>query len=352
MSDLFNSLRIGAITIPNRVVMAPMTRNRANADGVANELMARYYQQRASFGLIVSEGTQPESVGQGYPNTPGIHSDAQEAGWKEIASAVHNSGGHLFVQLMHAGRISHPEVMGEIPIAPSAIAAEGKIFTGTGMQPFPVPREMTSADLLSTKAAFVDAAVRAVRAGCDGVEIHGANGYLLHQFLSDNTNNRSDNYGGSPKNRARYVVEVTNAVCAAIGADRVGIRISPNGNFNDIHETEIKETYLELLDQISTLGLAYLHMCAQPGFDGLQWARKNWKGTLIANTGYADNDKIGSARELISSGGADAVSFARLAISNPDLPQRIKSGFPLAQPDSKTFYSGGEQGYIDYPSSS
>ena len=349
MTSLFDSLRIGAMTAPNRVVMAPMTRNRATSAGVPTELMAEYYAQRATFGLIISEGVQPAAIGQGYPHTPGVQSDEHTAGWKRVADAVHGAGGHIFLQLMHAGRISHVDVIGTQPIAPSAVTPAGEIFTGTGTKPFEEPRAMTADDLVSARDSFVDAAKRAIAAGCDGVELHAANGYLLNQFLADNSNQRTDAYGGSPENCARFVIETVQAVVVAVGGEKVGIRISPNGTFNDMAMTHIEETYGALLAGIDSLGLAYLHVGEEPGFAGIKFSRARWSGVLIGNTGYADSDKIGSAVSLVESGGADAVSFGRLALANPDLPRRIKNGEAMNKADSKTFYSGGALGYTDYP---
>jgi len=349
MTTLFDPLRIGAITAANRVVMAPMTRNRASSTGVPTDLMGEYYAQHASFGLIISEGTQPAAIGQGYPNTPGLHTDEQGAGWQKVAEAVHGAGGYIFVQLMHAGRISHIDVTGMQPIAPSAITPAGQVFTGSGNKPFDEPREMTVEDLVTARESYVDAARRAIAAGCDGIEIHAANGYLLNQFLADNSNQRTDEYGGSPENRARFVIETVQAVVAAVGGERVGIRISPNGTFNDMAEAQIEETHGALLAGIDSLGLAYLHVGEQPGFAGIAFARPLWSGVLIGNTGYGDSAKIASAQALVESGGADAVSFGRLALANPDLPARIKAGAAMNEPDSKTFYSGGAKGYTDYP---
>jgi N-ethylmaleimide reductase len=349
VTNLFDSVRLGAMTLPNRIVMAPMTRNRAEANGNPNEMMAKYYEQRASFGLIITEGTQPAAVGQGYPRTSGMHTDAHEAGWREIASRVHNLGGHLFIQLMHSGRVGHREITGLSPIGPSPIAPAGKVFTGQRVAPFEIPKAMDRADLAEAKASFVGAALRAIAAGCDGVEIHAANGYLLQQFLSENSNHRTDDYGGSPERRAAFVIETMEAIAKAIGAARIGIRISPGGASNDILESEIEATYGALLDGISPLGLAYLHVIKEPTFDGITFSRDSWNGSLIVNTGLEDQDKVGSAKRLVEDGIADLVSFARLALANPDLPRRIKESRPFNVPDRNTFYTNEEAGYIDYP---
>ena len=335
--------------LPNRIVMAPMTRNRAEVNGNPNEMMARYYEQRASFALIITEGTQPAAVGQGYPRTGGMHTDAHEDGWRKISSRVHNLGGHIFIQLMHSGRIGHREITGLSPIGPSAIAPAGKVFTGQRVAPFEIPKAMDRADLEESKAAYVGAALRAIAAGCDGVEIHSANGYLLHQFLSENSNHRTDDYGGSPERRVAFVVETMEAISKAIGAARIGIRISPGGALNDIAEGEIEDTYGALLDGISPLGLAYLHVIKQPSFDGITFSRDRWNGSLMVNTGVEDQDKVGSAKRLVEDGIADLVSFGRLALANPDLPRRIKESRSLNVPDRNTFYTNEEAGYIDYP---
>ena len=349
MRDLFDTVQVGDLTLPNRIVMAPMTRNRAEMNGNPNDLMARYYAQRSSFGLIITEGTQPAAVGQGYPRTAGMHTDAHEAGWRKIASRVHDSGGHIFVQLMHTGRIGHQELTGIPTIGPSAIAPAGKMFTGERMAPYETPKAMDDADIEEAKAAYVGAALRAIAAGCDGVEIHSANGYLPQQFLSDNSNHRIDEYGGSPEKRASFVIETMQAVSKAIGAARVGIRISPGATVNDILESEIEATYGALLDGISPLGLAYLHVIEQPKFDGISFSRDSWNGSLMVNTGVEDQDKVGSAKRLVEEGIADLVSFARLALANPDLPRRIKEFRPLNLPDRNTFYTNEEAGYTDYP---
>jgi N-ethylmaleimide reductase len=348
MTSLFDSVRIGAMTIPNRIVMAPMTRNRADANGDPNEMMARYYAQRASFGLIITEGTQPALVGQAYPNTPGIINDSQKDGWREVALRVHDSGGHIFMQLMHSGRIGHFAVTGIQPVGPSSITPKGEVFTGKGLLPFQVPRAMDQTAIEDAISSFVQSARRAIDTGMDGVELHAANGYLLHQFLADNANHRDDSYGGSPEKRARFVIEATRAVAVEVGPARVGIRISPGGTFNDIAESEIEATYISLINGISDLGLAYLHVVSQPAFDGIAFAREHWSGPLIINTGNGDPDKVATAQHLVESGVADLVSFGRLALANPDLSERIREGTVLNLPDEKTFYSGGSVGYLDY----
>jgi N-ethylmaleimide reductase len=329
--------------------MAPMTRNRADENGDPNQLMAEYYTQRASFGLIVTEGTAPEHVGKAYPHIPGIYTAGHVTGWKKITDSVHAAGGNMYMQLMHSGRISHSHITGLDPIAPSAVRPKGELFTGKGMESFETPIEMSATQLEATKLAFVNAAKSAIEAGFDGVELHAANGYLLHQFLAENSNIRTDRYGGSAENRARFILEVTDEVIKAIGGQKVGIRISPNGKFNDIEESNIEENYGYLISELNTRELAYLHLADQFGFDGISFAREHFTGVLMANSGYADKAKVETATRTIAESRADLFSFGRLALANPDLPSRLASRGPLNEADSKSFYSGGSTGYIDYP---
>jgi N-ethylmaleimide reductase len=349
MTDLFAPYDLGPLTLSNRFVMAPLTRNRAGAGEAPTELNATHYAQRASAGLIITEGTQPSAIGQGYPHTPGLHTDEQVAGWKLVADAVHAKGGHIVVQLMHAGRISHRSITGQQPVAPSAVTPSGSVFTGTAEEAFEEPRALATEELPGVIAEYVDAARRAIAAGLDGVELHAANGYLLQQFLSSNSNNRSDNYGGSPANRARFVIEVTQAVAAAIGADRVGIRISPGGVFNDIAETEIEETYDALLEGIAPLGLLYLHVLESLDGPIHDRVRKQWQGTVIINTGFAGPSDLATAQATVDAGIADLFCIGRGFIANPDLVERLKTGAPLNEPNVATFYGGGAEGYTDYP---
>ena len=349
MSDVFAPFSLGPHELSNRIVMAPMTRNRADADGVPTDIMATYYGQRAGAGLIVTEGVQPSATGQGYPHTPGLHTDAQVEGWRKVADAVHAEGGVVFAQIMHAGRISHPALIGTQPVAPSEVKPAGEVFTPEGLKPFETPRALETAELPGIVAEYVDAARRAVAAGLDGVELHAANGYLLQQFLSDNTNQRTDEYGGSPENRARFVVEVTQAVVEAIGAERVGMRVSPGGDFNDIHETEAAQTYAELLAGIKPLGLAYLHVIDDPSGEVAAALREGFDGTVIVNTGFAGSSDLSTARETLARDRGELFSIGRAFISNPDLVERLKADAPLADPDMDTFYAGGAKGYVDYP---
>ena len=349
MKTLFEKVTVGGKELTNRMVMAPMTRNRADENGDPNDLMVEYYKQRSSFGLIITEGTAPAHVGKAYPGIPGIYTESQIAGWKKVTQAVHTAGGRIFIQLMHSGRISHTKVTGLDPISPSSIKPAGELFTGTGMDPFETPKEMSLQDLSETKAAFVSAAKNAITAGFDGVELHAANGYLLHQFIAPNSNIRTDEYGGSIENRCKFVIEVLEAVIEAIGADKTAIRISPNGTFNDVAETEVEETYTYLINAIKNSGLAFLHVSNQAGFDSIPFVRKLYPGSIVANSGYADKTKVETAKRIIESEEADLFSFGRMALANPDLPKRLAQGLELNSGDSKTFYSRGPVGYTDYP---
>jgi N-ethylmaleimide reductase len=349
MKTLFEKVNVGGNELTNRIVMAPMTRNRADENGDPNDLMVEYYKQRTSFGLIITEGTAPAHVGKAYPAIPGIYTDSQVAGWKKITDAVHASGSRIFMQLMHSGRISHTKITGLDPMSASAVKPAGELFTGSGMDQFEAPKEMTLQDIAETKAAFVSAAKNAIAAGFDGVELHGANGYLLHQFLAPNSNIRTDEYGGTPEKRCKFVLEVLTAVVEAIGANKTAIRISPNGTFNDIAETDTEEMYSYLINSINELGLAFLHVSDQPGFDSITFARKLYKGCIVANSGYADKTKVETSKRIIETGQADLFSFGRLALANPDLPKRLELGLELNSGDPKTFYSRGPIGYTDYP---
>ena len=354
--DLFGPAPLGRVTLRNRIVMAPMTRNRSLGN-IPGELVATYYGQRASAGLIITEGTSPAADGLGYPRIPGIFSADQIAGWQAVTAAVHAQGGHIFLQMMHTGRIGHSANLapGAEVLAPSAVAAAGEIWTDTqGMQPHPVPRAMTEADIQQVVAAFAQGSLNAVEAGFDGVELHAANGYLLEQFLNPGSNVRTDAYGGTQEKRARFVLEVAAAAAAAIGKDRVGIRLSPHGVFNDIAPfPETEEVYAHLSAEINALGLAYLHLvdhspmgAPAPAPATVARIRAAYHGPLILSGGY---DR-GRAEADLASGKGDLVAFGRPFIANPDLPARLASGTPLAAPDMATFYTPGEKGYTDYPS--
>ena len=349
MTDLFAPVRLGSLELKNRFVMAPMTRNRAGEGTAPTALNAEYYAQRAGAGLIVTEGTQPSAVGQGYPNTPGLHTDAQVAGWRLVADAVHARDGRIFAQLMHVGRIGHPVITGVQPVAPSAITPDGEVFTQEGMKPFTEPRALETSELPGVVAEFVDASRRAVEAGLDGVELHSANGYLLHQFLADSTNVRTDAYGGSPANRARFVVEVATAVAGAIGADKVGIRVSPGGTFNAMVETEVEQTYAALVDGLAPLGLAYLHITEGPETSFGEALAKQFGGVVIASTAFTGDSSLATAQEIVDTGHGDLFAIGRDFIANPDLVQRLRTGAPLNEQRSELFYGGGAEGYTDYP---
>jgi N-ethylmaleimide reductase len=353
MPDLFDPLHVKSWELPHRVVMAPLTRNRAGAGMVPGDLAVEYYAQRASAALIVTEGTQPSAVGQGYLDTPGIHTPEQVAGWRRVAEAVHAKGGRIVVQLMHVGRIAHPDnKQGLETVAPSAIAAPDTMFTAEGMKPYPVPRALTLEEIPGVVEEFAHAARCAVEAGLDGVEIHAANGYLLHQFLAPGSNERTDEYGGSPANRARFAIEVTRAVADAVGAERVGIRISPAHNIQGATEEDpedVEATYTTLVDEIAPLGLAYLSALADPSLELSQRLRKDFGGVFIANDGFSSMTTRESAQAVLDDDLADAVAVGRLFLANPDLPARWRTGAALNEPDPATFYGGGAEGYVDYP---
>lgn len=355
--DLFTPVRLGALELPNRILMAPMTRNRAGAGNVPTPLMAEYYAQRASAGLLISEATQVSPEGQGYPNTPGIHSDAQAEGWARIAQAVHDRGGRIAVQLWHVGRVSHTVFQpgGALPVAPSAIAAAGQGYTPSGLQDYPTPRALETEEIPGIVRAYAEGARRAIAAGIDAVEIHAANGYLIDQFLRSGTNRRSDAYGGSVVNRARFLVEVTEAVVAAVGAGRVGVRLSPTGSFNDMRDSDPLTTFGHAVERLTPYGLAFLHVIE--GLPGSMMApaegtqpvarelRRIFKGPFVLNGGYSQE----AANAVLAEGAADAVSFGVPFIANPDLPARFRRNAPLAEADRATFYGGTERGYTDYP---
>jgi N-ethylmaleimide reductase len=353
VSSLFSNASVGRLELPNRLVMAPMTRNRARPDGVPTQLMATYYAQRATAGLIVTEGTQPVPAGQGYPNTPGLHTDDQVAGWRTVTDAVHAAGGRIVAQLMHTGRIGHPDITGQVPVAPSAVRAQGQVFTGTGLADFVTPRELTVDEIAGTVAGFAEAARRAIAAGFDGVEVHGANGYLVSQFLATGTNRRGDGYGGTVDGRIRFAVETVTAIAAAIGADRVGLRISPNNPYNDITDDAADETYPALVAALAPLGLGYLHLTATTLDTPLgKTIRAAWPGILIANPAHgaqlpADGGRASAEATLAA--GADLVALARAFLANPDLVDRFRAGAAINDPDPATFYGGADAGYVDYP---
>ena len=349
MSNLFSSVNIGSYTVPNRLVMAPMTRSRAQADGSPTSLMAEYYAQRASLGLILTEATQPYDIGQGNINTPGIYTPAHVEGWKQVTSAIHAHGGRVFIQVMHVGRMSHPDnVVGNLQaIAPSAIAPQQKLHTPNGMKDVPIPREMTLEDIRQTVADYRHAARCAIEAGADGVEVHGANGYLIQQFLAPNANVRTDAYGGSIENRARLAVEIVAAVVEEIGAERTGFRISPGGPLGDLDEgIEGPALYRYLVAELDKMGLAFLDVMHWGDEELLVDLRRLWNQTLILNRPGRLREQIGSD---VAAGLADMESYGSMTLANPDFVQRVRSGASLNAADKSTFFGGGAQGYIDYP---
>jgi N-ethylmaleimide reductase len=353
-STLTTPLTVGSLKLPNRLVMAPLTRMRSGRDGVPGDLNVEHYAQRASMGLIVTEGTYPDVVGQGFAFQPGIQTPEQVEGWRRVADAVHAADGRIFMQVMHAGRVSHPDLNGGAqPVAPSAVAVEGEIHTYRGKAGLPVPRALTAEELPGVVATFVQASRNAVEAGLDGVELHGANGYLLHEFLAPGANQRTDEYGGTPENRARLVVEVVRAVAEAIGADKVGLRISPEHNIQDAWELDHEDvvaTYTALVDGIKDLGLAYLSVLhREPEGELVQGLRRAFGGVFLANSGFGTPTSREEGVRLLEEDVADGVVVGRPAIANPDLVRRWAEGLPENQPNPRTFYSQGAEGYTDYP---
>lgn len=353
MTDLFSPVSLGSIQLKNRMVMAPLTRNRAGTGNVPTDLNALYYQQRASAGLIITEATPISAMAHGYPATPGIHTPAQLEGWKKVVQAVHAQGGKIVLQLWHVGRISHPSLLPDnaLPVAPSAIKPAGQAFTYQGLQDFVTPRALELAELPGIVADYATATKHALEAGFDGVEVHAANGYLLDQFLRDGSNKRTDQYGGSLENRSRLLLEVVNAVIAVAGADKVGVRISPLNPFNDMADSNPQALFNHVAEVLSPLGLAYLH-AVEGGMGGGEVApfdfnvlRKHFKGPYIANLAY-DKAKGNAA---IASGHADAIAYGVPFLANPDLVERFRQDAPLNAPDQASFYGGTEKGYTDYP---
>ncbi len=328
--------------------MAPMTRSRATAAGVPTALNAEYYGQRASLGLLITEGTQPSEDGQGYLLTPGIHTPEQVAGWREVIAAIHAGGGRAFVQIMHAGRVAHPDNTPHHrqPVAPSAVAPAGAMFTAGGMLPMPVPRALSTDEVAATVHDFRRAARLAIDAGADGVEIHGANGYLVHQFLSSNANRRTDRYGGSVENRIRFAVEVAGAIADEIGGGRLGIHISPRNPYNDIVEDDTAALYPALVAGLAPLGMAYLHVVHDGDDDLLARLRAGWAGALLLNRPDAD---LAARIRDVERGPADVATIGKMALANPDLIDRVRRGAGLNPPDPATFFGGDRRGYTDYP---
>ena len=355
-TDLFEPVQLGASRLANRIVMAPLTRSRARADGIPTPLMAEYYAQRASAGLIIVEGTNISPRARGYAFTPGIYTDSQIEGWKRVTEAIHVNGGHAYLQLWHVGRISHPSLQpgGALPIAPSAVRPQATAFTEIGFQPCVTPRALETAEIPELVQEYRRAASNALAAGFDGVEIHAANGYLIEQFLRDSTNKRTDAYGGSREKRARFLLEVVDAVVSACGSRRVGIRLSPVSPVNDAAlDSDSPGSYSYLVEQLNLFRLAYLHVIEgvtqgarewPDGFDS-QLLRRHFNGLYIANNGY-DLKLAQEARRLNL---ADLIAFGRLYIANPDLVARLYANAPLNVPERATFFGGGAHGYTDYP---
>jgi N-ethylmaleimide reductase len=351
-ADLFEPFRLGDLILANRMVMAPMTRNRANRDGTVQPLMATYYRQRASAGLIVTEGAPVSPQAIGYPLTPGIYNERQAESWRQVTDTVHEAGGLIFIQLWHCGRISHPSLQanGALPVAPSALAPEGQAFTYNGPQDFVTPRALATDEVPGIAEQFRLGAEQARRAGFDGVEIHGANGYLIDQFLRDGSNHRDDAYGGSAENRMRLLNEILDAVCGVWSAQRVGLRLSPENGFNSMSDSDPQAHFGYFVEQLGPRRLAYLHVLEGDMTSGTRTVdyralRSRYAGTYMANNGY----DAARARAALEQGSADLVSFGVPFLANPDLVRRFREGLPLSQADQSTFYGGGEAGYTDYP---
>jgi N-ethylmaleimide reductase len=356
MPTLFSPVRLGSIEAPNRIVMAPMTRMRAGPGRVPTPLMAEYYAQRAGAGLIVTEAVAISRQGTGCPDTPGLYTDEQSEGWRTVVDAVHAAGGRVFAQLWHMGRVSHPsfQLEGDLPVAPSAnVPRTGQVLTDTGMQPYVIPRALEREEMPVIVRQYATAAQRAMKAGFDGVEIHNANGYLLDQFLRDGTNRRTDDYGGTVRNRARLTLEVAEGVKKVCGPDRVGIRFSPGSTFNDMHDSAPLATFRYVLHELNRFHLAYAHVITSTPDDlrhgatavPLMPLRNEFDGPFIVANGFTR----ASATQMLADNLADAVAFGRLFLANPDLPERLRTNSALNTPDESTFYGGAAIGYTDYP---
>ena len=348
---LFNSLQVGALTLPNRIVLAPLTRARADVGHMPTDLMAEYYAQRASGGLLITECTMVSEGTSAFVAEPGIYSVEQIEAWKKVTTAVHAKGGRIFMQIWHAGRAAHPNINGGMrTVSSTATAIEGEIDTPAGKVPHAVPHALTAEEITQIVAAFAQGAKNAIAAGFDGVEVHGANGYLIDQFLRDGANQRTDNYGGVVQNRARFLFEVLTAVTAAIGADRVGLRLSPLNSFNSMKDSDPIGLTTFLATELNAYKLAYLHLMRADFFgvqkaDVVTVAREKYNGVLIGNMGYNAEE----AEQAITAGQLDAIAFGTSFLANPDLPERIKAKAALNIPDSSTFYTPGAKGYTDYP---
>jgi N-ethylmaleimide reductase len=352
MTDLFSPVRFGSIECKNRIIMAPLTRARAGESRIPNDLMVTYYAQRAGAGLIVSEATGISPMGYGWANAPAMYEDAHVEGWKKVTAAVHDAGGKIVLQLWHMGSLSHPDFHdGDLPVAPSEVTPTGDANTPEGKKPYVEPRALRIEEIKATVQDYVAGAARAMAAGFDGVEIHGANGYLIDQFLKDGTNTRTDAYGGSIENRCRFAIEVVEAVTAAIGADKVGIRLSPNVPNGGIKDSDPLNLFIHLAGKLNEYDLAFVHIHEglRNGEKPAPWVstdfRKAYKGRLILNGGYDQ----AAAEKSVSDNDADAIAFGKLFIANPDLPKRFEKKAELNKPQPQTFYGGGAEGYTDYP---
>jgi N-ethylmaleimide reductase len=347
MPTLFDRLVVGNMELDNRIVMAPMTRSRANDEGIQSPFAAEYYRQRASAGLIITEATNVSPMAKGYVRTPGIYTEEQIESWRGVPQAVHARGGKIFMQLFHTGRIALPDFLPDQtqPVAPSAVRAKGQNYTDEGMKEFVTPREITKEEIAQTVKDFGAAARNAIAAGFDGVELHAASGYLVQQFLTTNANLRKDEYGGSIKNRTRFLFEVLDAMTSETGAQRVGVKFSPRMPFNDVEERDAEEVYPYILERLNDKGLAYVHVGDHAGEGWHARLRPVYKGVYFAGANFTRE----SGAELLERGGADAIVYGVKFLTNPDLPERFKRNAALNEPDPSTFYTPGERGYTDYP---
>ena len=355
MPTLFDPLTIGTLTLSNRIIMAPLTRCRAEDDHVPGDIMVKHYAQRASAGLIIAEATMAMAGNSAFWREPGIYSTAQVAGWKKVTDAVHEKGGKIFLQIWHGGRACHPLLNGgQQPVAPSALRIENdEVHTPEGKKPYVIPRALSDEEIPTIVEGFRQAALNAIAAGFDGVEIHGANGYLIDEFLRDSANKRTGAYGGSVENRARFLLEVVAAVCSAIGSERVGLRVSPLNSYNSMSDSDPVGLYTWLAGKLNAFHLAYLHVMRDDLFklqkaDVLTPIRATYEGVIVSNMFYSPEE----AQQAVADGGVDAIAFGTSYLANPDLPERIKVGAPLNEPNPATFYAMGEEGYNDYPAMS
>jgi N-ethylmaleimide reductase len=352
MTTVFDPVELGGRTLRSRIAMAPMSRSRAYGPAACpSPSSALYYRQRASAGLIVTEGVQPSPVAHGYPATPGLYTGEQISAWRAVTDAVHEEGGTIYAQLMHAGRIGHPSLLpdGLVPVGPSALAADAEVFTRQGPVRCVAPHALTGEEIDATVADFASAARNAVTAGFDGVELHGGNGFLIHQFLSAHSNARDDGWGGSVAGRIRFAIEVARAVGEAVGAQRVGIQLSPGNPYNDMAEDDLTTTYGALVGGLDALGLAYLALAEGPDRELTLRLRKQWTGVFVLNPFTTPASTGPGEVDLVADGTADMLSFGALFLANPDLPRRLVEGGPFNSPDPATFYGGDDRGYTDYP---